>query len=90
METATQEPQNGISTKRKIKLVIELEISDPKPSLDGNGLFTTKLTHPALGGSLLVVHGENREVALSAVAVDPKELNPVGELFRQVREFCKT
>jgi hypothetical protein len=81
--------ENGISTMRKMKLVIELEMSDPEPVGDGEGLFITKLTHPALGGSLLVPHGADRQLALSAVTIDPKELNPVGELFRQLRELRK-
>jgi hypothetical protein len=88
-ELTTTKPENGISIKRKVTLVIKLEVSEPVPVEGGDGLFVTKLTHPALGGSLLLPHGEDRDIALKSVAIDPKDLNPVGELFRQLNEWRK-
>lgn len=81
--------QNGISNMKKMKLVLELEVGDPVESVETPGLFVTKLTHPALAGGLIVAHGKDRTQLLSSVAIDPKELNPVGEMFKQLRELRK-
>jgi hypothetical protein len=70
-------------------VILKLRVSKPVERADRPGQFETMLTHPSLTGSLVLAHGEDRNVLLGAVSIDPKEINPVGELIRTLRELSQ-
>lgn len=67
-------------------VVLELIVSDPVESAEP-GRFVTRLTHPSLTGFLELSHGEDREIFLAALGVDHKQIDPVGAMFKGLREL---
>jgi hypothetical protein len=71
----------------KREVLVTLTITDPEPHPVEQGLFITRLTHPSLSGELLLMHGQDREPLLKAVAADLKEVDPVSAMFKGIREL---
>lgn len=68
------------------EVLVQLNVSDPVET-EQPGRFETRLTHPNLVGELVLTHGAERDALLSAIGIDVKAIDPVGALFRGLREL---
>lgn len=71
----------------KKKILLQLEVGEPKPITDNAGVFVTELSHPDLEGTLTLVHGSSKTARSTMLkSLDVSILGDLTEMINLAKE----